>query len=171
MNLIDYCIQVPNIELFGFYIIFIIAIPMLLIKDKNILIFYLSLLLGIANTLALTGKPYVFTNLYSLKPTNFFSMLSTNFINVIIIGTIIFKSINIHKNYNINVVTLSIISIIICNFVLMTKGLEFIISKSDQMMTNIGKESRFKLHRLITGVIGVVFIIILEKLSIKAFTA
>ena len=189
MNLVDYCIKLPNLGLFLFYIIFIIVIPIILFihtfKSKNIknilqlldcnncavLISYFSILIGLSNTFTLTWEPYIFNNLYKLNPNGILSWISTNFINLLVLVTIIFQSVLLSKsNVNLGNISLSIISMIICRIYLMINGIKYIVESSDRMIKKENKNIRFKLHRLIAGILSIIIIFILDKLFLEGFS-
>ena len=71
-NFLNICVSMPNMGAFVFYIVFIFIVPIFIIYIKNLdlLLYYLPLLVPIAIILQESGFNNAFSNLYPLKKTN-----------------------------------------------------------------------------------------------------
>ena len=174
VNYLNICLKLPNIGLVTFYLVFVLLIPMLIFNfgEVSFLKYYLPILVAFANTLTLSGSPYIFQNLYSLQPKNMISSLSTLTINIIALSGIIWQITEYSKyEYSVNkdpIITMFYGLVLMgITFLISTKGLKLYLEQIDKWSNRAdsrNKESRTNWHRLFFGLIFIILIIGLEVL-------
>lgn len=94
-NFLQVCLNIPNIGTLIFFLIFVLAIPTILVTSEqyDTLKYYLPALVMMASTLTESGKPRYFDTLYQPVPDTATSWLSKNFINLLAITGIMLNSI------------------------------------------------------------------------------
>ena len=167
MNFLNLCLQLPNLGLIVYYVLFVIIIPFILIsyQQRGTLKYYWPILVGLANVLTITGKPHIFNNLYVLQPENLASLVSTNIINMIAIMGIIWQCINIfNKHESNNKAILAGIVMFFCAFILSRDGIKVVMDRGDQIVED---QQMNKGYKLIVGFCTLMFIIIIEAIFIN----
>ena len=173
VNYLNICLKLPNIGLVTFYLVFVLLIPMLIFNfgEISFLKYYLPILVAFANTLTLSGSPYIFQNLYTLSPKNMISTLSTLTINIIALSGIIWQISEYAKyEYSVNkdpVITMFYGLVLMgITFLVSTKGVKLYLEQIDKW-SGRGKskdKNRTNWHRLFFGLIFIILIIGLEVL-------
>ena len=102
-NYLNICLSLPNIGLFTFYLIFVVLMPVTIVHFSpeeigfGYLKYYMPILVGFANTLTLSGSPYLFENLFPLPPSNFTSWVSTITISLLALMGVIHQGFEYYK--------------------------------------------------------------------------
>lgn len=165
-DLLNICITLPNMDLFVFYFVFILLVPLLLlgIGETQLLNTFFIMLVPIAVVLTESGKPKLFNNLYSkeyIDLTGYISKLLISFISLSSILYISVKSGYQYNNISYGMIT-GIISITIV-FFLCREIIPIIIEKGDKYMKdNYKLNYRYNWHKYIMGICSILIFIILE---------
>ena len=165
-DLLNICVTLPNMDLFVFYFVFILLVPLLLIGigETQLLNTFLVMLVPIAVVLTESGKPKLFNKLYSKEYIDLTSYISKLLISFISLSSILYISITLGYQYN-NIIygmITGIISIIIV-FFLCREIIPIIIEKGDTYIKdNFKLNYRYNWHKYIIGICSILIFIILE---------
>lgn len=165
-DLFNICITLPHIDLFVFYFIFILLVPLLLLgmEETRLLNTFLVMLVPIAVVLTESGKPKLFNKLYSKEYIDLTSYISKLLISFISLCSILYVSIKVGYQYN-NItygMITGIISITIV-FFLCREITPIIIENWDKYMKdNYKLNYKYNWHKYIIGICSIVIFIILE---------
>jgi hypothetical protein len=148
-------VNMPNIGLVIYYLVCIIALPIVLINTKNekLLQLYLPLLFPMAVVLQESGNPNMYQNILLKNNTNTISIVSTFIIGLMSIAGILWMSIKIsmdNNNLGNGILSGLLITTILMGFSkiiipdLINKGDKFIKEHTDL-------EPSFEMHKYIIG--------------------
>ena len=168
MNYLKLCLKLPNLGLVLYHLLFIIIIPYLFMynKSSSSLKYYWPILVGLANILTLAGQPYMFNNLYVVKPTNKISFVSSNIINMVALMGIIWQCLDIAIINSIEEAILSGIILFICAFPLAREGIKSVVLYGDKLMSNYYEDNHTQ-HIIIWGLCAIIILIALETVLLK----
>ena len=176
MKFINLCLSIPNMDTIIFYIVFVIAIPGILIssEDYESLKYYLPALVMAAVTLTESGKPDLFTNLYPTECStiSFSGFLSSNLINGLATVGILMQSLIVSAASG--SITLGLITgliIFTITFPLAQQILPFFIREVDDL-----SKTAFKInfpgnwHKYMAGLIFSIFLLGVQYVMLIGFT-
>ena len=165
-NFLNLCASMPNMGAFVFYIIFVFITPffLLVIKQDNIVLSYLTLLVPLAIIMDTVGSDRVFQNLYpeNTSKRDPSGTASKYILNAIVLAAIIYQVVSLNENGN-NMFAVSV--------GLWTLGLVFIfaplliplvIDKADQTAKKQGINVKYDWHKYTVGFLMLVLIIFLQ---------
>tara|TARA_B100000963_G_C22528808_1_gene626601 strand:+ start:582 stop:1121 length:540 start_codon:yes stop_codon:yes gene_type:complete len=165
-NFLNLCASMPNMGAFVFYIIFVFITPffLLVIKQDNIVLSYLTLLVPLAIIMDTVGSDRVFQNLYpeNTSKRDPSGTASKYILNAIVLAAIIYQVVSLNENGN-NMFAVSV--------GLWTLGLVFIfaplliplvIDKADQTAKKQGINVKYDWHKYTVGFLMLVLIILLQ---------
>lgn len=165
MNFINLCLKIPNIGILLFFLIFIIIIPYLLIYNhsRDILKYYMPMMIAFAHLLTRVGSDKVFNNLYQLKPIEFVPFLSSNFINIFALFGILWQCIEYSRHYNLTNSIIYGILLFIITFPGARIGLKFVLDNTDEYLKEkTGIEYKYNWHLVVFGLVYIIFILGLQ---------
>lgn len=167
---IQICLRVPNLGSLVFFLIFVLAIPAVLLNTGQLtaLQFYLPLLVMMAATLVESGKPYYFQNLYPLGPAqNLSGFMSRTFINMLaalgILSAALLITVNTQNNVALGM-SVGIIGLAMA-FPIATQAIPFFIRQVDSLLRDITKkDTRFpgNWHKYFTGAAFILFFVSMQ---------
>lgn len=165
-NFLNLCASMPNMGAFVFYIIFVFLTPFffLVIKQDNLIVSYLSLLVPLAIIMDTVGSDRVFQNLYPANTSKRdpSGTASKYIINAIVLTAIIYHVVTLNQNGN-NIYAVSV--------GLWTLGLVFIfaplliplvIEKADETAKKKGINIKYDWHKYTVGFLMLILIILLQ---------
>ena len=177
MQFLNLCLSVPNLDTIGFYVIFVILIPLQLFmsEDYQTLQYYLPALVMAAVTLTESGSPDLFINLYptDTSTTSFSGFLSTNLINGLAIVGILLQCLTISAATS--SITLGLVTGIIIfaiTFPMAQQILPFFIREVDELRNNKFYAISFpgNWHKYMAGLIFTIFLLCVQYVMLIAFT-
>jgi hypothetical protein len=177
MNFLNICLNIPNLDTIGFYIIFVLIIPgqLFMSEDYQTLQYYLPALIMAAVTLTESGSPDLFINLYPTEclMTSFSGFLSTNIINCLAIVGILLQCLTIASATS--SITLGLVTGIIIfavTFPLAQQILPFFIKEVDELAKNKFSGINFpgSWHKYMAGTIFSIFLLCVQYVMLIAFT-
>jgi len=177
MQFLNLCLSIPNLDTIGFYIIFVILIPVHLFMSENYqtMQYYLPALIMAAVTLTESGSPDLFINLYPTDSSTltFSGFLSTNIINCLAVVGILLQSLTLSTATS--SITLGLVSgliIFAITFPMAQQILPFFIREVDEL-----KENKFpntyaigNWHKYLSGIIFSIFLLCVQYVMLVAFT-
>lgn len=161
MNILDFCMKIPNLGLLVFYLIFVITIPYVLFNyTGDTLKYYMPFMIALANMLTKSGEPHVFQNLYSPTPKNFTTMVSTNFINLFALVGILWQTLSYASGkQTVNAVMYGLV-LYFTALVLARDGMSFILDNADYYMKQkTDFQYKYNWHKLVFGMLYIIFLI------------
>jgi len=169
-RLIQICLRVPNLGSLVFFLVFVLAIPAILLNANQLvaLQFYLPLLVMMAVTLAESGYPNYFQNLYPLgQAQNLSGFVSRTFINTLaalgILSAAILTTVNSGGNVALGM-TIGIIGLGMA-FPIATQVIPFFIRQVDALLRELTKQgTKFpgNWHKYFTGMAFILFFISMQ---------
>jgi hypothetical protein len=170
------CLQVPNLSTLLFFVIFVMAIPGLVIGTDNYDFFkyYFPFVVMLAAGLTEAGAPRYFDSLYPAQPNTLSSFLSKNFINLLAIVAIMASAIATSISDG-NLITGLIASVIAFMITFPVAGtvIPYLIRQSDRIIKDAVKDGfRFpgNWHKYFVGLIFIVMFMILQLVLTRLFT-
>ena len=166
-NFLNLCIKLPNIGLFVFYFLFLLVVPLVLIRlnKLNLMSVYLPLLVPIAIVIS-QSEPKKMKQLYPLKDkdTDMVGRLSKLLLNFMAISCIMWVSVSygINKNNLVYGVVSGIVSITVIFFI-SPEFIPIVIKEGDQYLKNKDIDFKYDWHKY--G-IGTLFVILLYTIDI-----
>ena len=167
---IKICLRVPNLGSLVFFLIFVLAIPAILLNANQLIAlqFYLPLLVMMAATLVESGKPNYFQNLYPLGPAqNLSGFMSRTFINALaalgILSAAILTTVNSGGNVALGM-SVGIIGLAMA-FPVATQIIPFFIRQVDALLRDItkkGTEFPGNWHKYFTGAAFILFFVSMQ---------
>lgn len=172
MGLVSLCVEFPNLDTMGFFLVFVLIIPYLLFAsgDYNSLIYYLPWLVLISVTLTQAGKPHLFKSLYEDPPTSIASFLSRNIINGLAITGILIYSLQLAiKTGNLQLALVSSLLPFIIIFPVAQTVLPLFINEGSRFMEGIqinGRNVHYpgNWHKYFLGFLMSLFLLLTEFL-------
>lgn len=174
-RLIQICLRVPNLGSLVFFLIFVLAVPAILLHTGrlSLLQFYLPLLVMMSAGLVEAGRPYYFQNLYPLEPaTNLSGFLSKSFINALaavgILSAAILTTLNSGGNVALGI-TIGMIALAAA-FPVGTQIIPFFIRQVDMLLRDITKKgTKFpgNWHRYFTAAAFIVFFVSMQFVATR----
>ena len=160
------CVKMPNMGAFLFYAIFVFLVPIFtfVIKMEHLLTHYLPLLVPIAITLTVSGKPDLFNKLYPVEKTDYVGFISKNIINLISITAIVWMALQKTRKTGNVVYGASIgLTMLVTIFFLSPFLLPFLIKKVDVELKDDDRINlKYNWHRYLTGIAFIICILIIE---------
>lgn len=181
MTFINLCLSVPNLDTIVFYIIFVIAIPVMLFSrsDFESLKYYLPALVMLAVILTEAGKPDLFKNLYPVEVISPTAFLSMNIINGLALVGLLTQAIVISLATN-NItlglmsgivtfaITFPIAQQILPAFIRLSDGLYRKIH--DRNSTHINPPSAYNWHKYISGLLLAMLMLSIQYILLVGLT-
>ena len=165
-NFLNLCATMPNMGAFVFYVIFVFLTPffLLVVKQDNLVLPFLTLLVPLAIIMDTVGKDRIFQNLYpsSTSKRDPSGTVSKYIINAIVLAAVLYHVVTLNQNGN-NVYAASV--------GLWTLGLVFIfaplliplvIKKADETAKRKGINIKHDWHKYTVGFLMLILIIILQ---------
>jgi len=153
--------NIPNLGLILYYIVFIVIIPSILFKKSIMLLkYYLPMTLVIAHLFTLVGNKKVIGNLYTLEPNTLISKISTYIINIIALFGILWQI----KDYSPKNMLFSGIILLVLVFVISRTVLKDVL---DHVNNNLEEEHKYNLPLVFVGCVYVLLLIIIQYGMIK----
>lgn len=173
-NFLQLCLNLPNLGSIGFFVIFVVIVPLLLISTGNVnsLKYYLPLLVMMASVLTEAGKPDIFKDLYPLgHPTNLSGALSKYTINLLALAGILINIVRIGMKYNnLMLATLSGLLSFAIVFPIGGEVIPYFIRRGDERLrelTRAGTKFQFNWHKYVIGIFFVVLFMGIHYLLLK----
>ena len=172
MGLVSLCVEFPNLDTMGFFLVFVLIIPYLLFAsgDYESLIYYLPFLVLIANTLTIAGKPHLFKSLYEDPPTSIASFLSRTTINgLAVTGVMIYSLQLVIKTGNLQLALVSALLPFVMIFPVAQTVLPLFINEGSKFMEGLqinGNKIHYpgNWHKYFLGFLMSLFMILCEFL-------
>lgn len=172
MGLVSLCVEFPNLDTMGFFLVFVLIIPYLLFAsgDYESLKYYLPWLVLISVTLTESGKPHLFKSLYEDPPTSIASFFSRNIINGLAITGILIYSLQLGiKTGNLQLALVSALLPFIIIFPVAQTVLPLFIKEGSKFMEGIqinGRNVHYpgNWHKYFLGFLMSLFLILTEFL-------
>jgi hypothetical protein len=170
------CLQVPNLGTLLFFVIFVLAIPGLIIGTDNFDFFkyYFPFLVMMAAALTEAGSPRYFDTLYPDQPNTLSAFLSKNFINLLAIVAIMISAISASMSDGSLITGLvgAVIAFMI-TFPVAGTVIPFLIRQSDRIIKDSVKDGfRFpgNWHKYFVGLVFIVMFMILQLVLTRLLT-
>ena len=167
-NFLNICVSMPNMGAFVFYIVFIFIVPIFIIYIKNLdlLLYYLPLLVPIAIILQESGFNNAFSNLYPLKKTNkkgeYIGKISKFIISAISITAILYVTIvNTQRGGRKYGMAIGLTYLLIV-FILSPSLLPLVIKEGNNFIIKNGIKTYHNWHKYLFGFLTLVAFIILD---------
>ena len=167
-NFLNICVSMPNMGAFVFYIVFIFLVPLFIIYIKNLdlLLYYLPLLVPIAIILHESGKNNAFSNLYPLKNTDkkgsYIGKISKFIISSISMITILYITIvNTQRGGRKYGMAIGLTYLLIV-FILSPSILPLVIREGDKLIVRNAISPYHNWHKYLFGFLTLVAFIILD---------
>ena len=161
MNLSNLYMNIPNLGLILYYIVFIVIIPSILFKKSIMLLkYYLPMTLVIAHLFTLVGNKKVIGNLYTLEPNTLISKISTYIINIIALFGILWQI----KDYSPKNMLFSGIILLVLVFVISRTVLKDVL---DHANNTLEEEYIYNWPLVFVGCVYVLLLIIIQYGMIK----
>lgn len=181
-SFVDLCLRIPNLGTIGFFLIFVLLVPLYLYRTNRINEFkwYLPFMIMLAIILTEAGKPDSFNNLYPIPPNNITSFMSVNMINGLAMAGLLLQCISMAMVYNsiplgivVGIITFSIA------FPMAQQILPFYIREGSYVLRNkiFKKGVKFpgNWDKYVIGFMFVIFLLGIENLlvvsAVSTFTA
>lgn len=162
------CLQVPNLGTLIFFVIFVLAIPGLLMTTNNydVLKYYFPFVVMLAAALTEAGAPRYFDTLYPYYENTLAAFLSKNFINLLALVAILISVISDSMENN-NIITGLVAGVLAFMFTFPIAGtvIPFFIRKGDEELKKRVREGvRFpgNWHKYLIGFIFIIMAMILQ---------
>lgn len=173
MSNIEISFKLPNIGILIFYVIFVLLIPLFILKieDYDKFKYYFPMIIMFASTLTISGYPRYFTNLYPQEINNTSSFFSKNILNLLAIIGILTNCLVVGMasgNLILGLVT-GVIAFTL-TFPVANQLIPFIIKQVDYLLKDITvKGTRFpgNWHKYLTGIIFILFFLSLEIVLLR----
>ncbi len=162
------CLQVPNLGTLLFFVIFVLAVPGLIIGTDNFEFFkyYFPFLVMAAAALTEAGSPRYFDTLYPEQPNTLSAFLSKNFINLLAIVAIMISAISASMTDGSLITGLvSAVIAFMITFPVAGTVIPFLIRQSDRIIKDSVKDGfRFpgNWHKYFVGLVFIVMFMILQ---------
>ena len=170
------CLQVPNLSTLLFFVIFVLAIPGLVIGTDNYDFFkyYFPFVVMLAAGLTEAGSPRYFDTLYPDQPNTLASFLSKNFINLLAVVAIMSSAISTSMVDG-NLITGLVAAVIAFMITFPVAGtvIPFLIRQSDKIIKDAVKDGfRFpgNWHKYFVGLVFIVMFMILQLVLTRLLT-
>jgi len=171
---ISVCLKTPKLGTLLFFLIFVLAIPIILIStdNTNLLKYYLPFVVMLASTITTAGYPDINQDLYPMYPTNMIGFLSKNLINLVALVGIMWQALEVGLTTR-ELETSVIIGVVmmIITFPVSTQAIPFFIRSGDIFLhnhTNLKFPSNW--HRYFLGLFMIIVLIGLEVVVIDVLT-
>lgn len=167
-NFLNICVSMPNMGAFVFYIVFIFLVPLFIIYIKNLdlLLYYLPLLVPIAIILQESGKDNSFSNLYPLKKTSnkgdYVGKVSKFIISAISMIAILYVTIVNTQRSNRQYGMAVGLTYLLIVFVLSPNILPLVIKEGDNFIIKQGIKTYHNWHKYLFGFLTLVAFIIMD---------
>jgi hypothetical protein len=170
------CLQVPNLGTLLFFVVFVLAVPGLIIGTDNYDFFkyYFPFVVMLAATLTESGAPRYFDTLYPIQVNNLSSFLSKNFINLLAIVAILISGITASMAEG-NLITglISAVIAFMITFPVAGSVIPFLIRQSDRIIKDAVRDGfRFpgNWHKYFIGLVFIVMFMILQLVLTRLLT-
>ena len=170
------CLQVPNLGTLLFFVIFVLAVPGLIIGTDNFDFFkyYFPFLVMMAAALTEAGSPRYFDTLYPDQPNTLSAFLSKNFINLLAIVAIMISAISASMSDGSLITGLvSAVIAFMITFPVAGTVIPFLIRQSDRIIKDSVKDGfRFpgNWHKYFVGLVFIVMFMILQLVLTRLLT-
>ena len=171
MNFLNLCVTMPNIGAFIFYMIFVILMPifLLVIKQENLILTYLPLLVPLAIIVHQGGKDRVFQNLYPLINENKVGIVSKYIINAIALVAILYSMSELNQINQIYAVVITIVNILLI-YIYSPLLIPFVMKKSDKLAKNQRISIKYNWHQYTAGFLMLISIVVIQIILNIIFT-
>lgn len=170
-KILNICVTMPNMGSFIFYLIFIFLLPLFLfvIKQDNLLVHYLPLLVPLAIISQQSGESGAFSNLYPENNEDTIGLISKIMINFIAISAILWRAVSETQQTNtVYGVMLGLTGIIII-FVLSPLLIPLVIKSGDKFIQKKKISRKYNWHKYSFGVLTLIAFMILEVLLVIGY--
>lgn len=165
-NFLNLCASMPNMGAFVFYIIFVFLTPffLLVIKQDNLVLSYIPLLVPLAIIMDTVGNDRIFQNLYppNTGKSDPSGTASKYILNSIVLIAIMYHVVTLNENNNdmyamsIGLWTLGLV------FIFSPLLLPLVIEKVDKTAKKKGLNIKYNWHKYTVGFLMVVLIVLLQ---------
>jgi hypothetical protein len=170
------CLEVPNLGTLLFFLIFVLAVPGLIIGTDNYEFFkyYFPFVVMSAAALTEAGAPRYFDTLYPAQPNTLSAFLSKNFINMLAIVAIMISAISASMtNGNLIIGLVSAVIAFMITFPVAGTVIPFLIRQSDRIIKDAVRDGfRFpgNWHKYFIGLVFIVLFMILQLVLTRLLT-
>lgn len=171
MNFLNLCVTMPNIGAFIFYMIFVILMPifLLVIKQENLILTYLPLLVPLAIIVHQGGKDRVFQNLYPLINENKVGIVSKYIINSIALVAILYLMSELNQINQIYAVVIAVVNILLI-YIYSPVVIPLVMRKSDTLAKEKGISTKYNWHQYTAGFLMLISLVIIQIIVNIALT-
>lgn len=173
-NFFQLCMNLPNLGSIGFFIIFVVLIPLLMVSTDNVngLKYYLPLLVMLASMLTEAGKPKLFKDLYPIgHPTNLSGALSKYTINLLAISGVLINIVRLGiQHNNLMLATLSGLISFVIIFPVGGELIPYFIRRGDErlrQLTRTGTQFQLNWHKYVIGLFFIVLFMGIHYIVLK----
>jgi hypothetical protein len=171
---ISVCLKTPKLGTLLFFIVFVLAVPVLLVSSgsASLLKYYLPFVVMLASTITTAGYPDSNQDLYPMYPTTIMGFLSQNLINLVALVGIMWQAIEvglITRELETGVIVGTVMMII--TFPVATQAIPFFIRSGDVFLnryTNLKYPGNW--HRYFLGFFMIITLLGLEMVLIDVLT-
>ena len=173
MSNIEISFKLPNIGTLIFYAVFVLLIPVLILKigSYDTFKYYFPMVIMLASTLTVSGAPRYFTNLYPQDVDTTAAFFSKNILNLLAVIGILTNCLVVGMASGNLVLGLVTGILAFCfTFPVANQLLPFIIKQVDYLLKDITvKGTRFpgNWHKYLTGVVFILFFLALEVIILR----